>query len=200
MSETAWFIGSLTRGQNPEIKCDSRLLPWGFRNSEQGAPPCSHQLAVLVHQDELIFICSRTQSFTCSRNIQAALTLGQRLPPRSVPSSGPQPCQEQNCQGEPGGSHRSQSSRERGPQPPSIVLYLLKIGLQPSYALASSIPHPRRRRQTQPLRGSKRLKDVLRSRLITVPFSFFNLCLQSVAKEISPIKLKAVFSDKPGVH
>lgn len=142
MSETARFIGSLTRGQNPEIKCDSRLLPWGFRNSEQGAPPCSHQLALLVHQDELIFICSRTQSFTCSRNIQAALTLGQRLPPRAVPSSGPQPYQEQNCQGEPGGSHRSQSSRERERRPPASKHCPLPPEDRSTTKLCISFQHP----------------------------------------------------------
>lgn len=36
MTETACFIGTLTPGQEPEIKRDSRLLPWGLGNRELG--------------------------------------------------------------------------------------------------------------------------------------------------------------------
>lgn len=53
------------------------------------------------------------------------------------------------------------------------------------------------------VQGFKRLKDFVENQVDSYSFfsfSFFNLCLHSDSKEISPIKLKVVFSDKPDVH
>lgn len=184
MSKTSCFIGTLTPGQNPEIKCDSRLLPWGFRNSERASrdPPCSHQQAILVHQDELIFTCSHTQCST-RRSIQAGLTLGQGLLPRAAWNSRLKPGQEQNFQGKACGFHRSHSRRER---PPAWKLSPLPAEDQSTAKLSFSPQHlspTERKTNSAEMRGSKRLEDAWRNRLIAVPFPFLaSFCTQTLRK------------------
>lgn len=146
-------------------------------------PPCLHQLALLVHQDELIFACSHTQCSTL-RSIQAGLTLGQGLLPRAAWNSRLQPGQEQNFQGKACGSHRSHSRRERplawklSPPLPAEDQSTAKLSFSPQHLSPTE-----RKTNSAEMQGSKRLGDAWRSRLITVPFPFLaSLCTQTLRK------------------
>lgn len=102
VAKTTWFIGTLTPGQKPEIKCDSRLLPWGSGNSKQGPT----LLTPTGHSGSSRWNCFPSQPHPVLhhkkkqvRSIQQGLTLSWRFLPRAMWRSHLQPGLEQNFQG-----------------------------------------------------------------------------------------------------